>query len=152
MLWRHGERNGGVTVLFLTLTMDGGQWVSFTSMPLWVWWKCHRWPGGLVDPRVSLDSVEKRKGLHYMESNPGRSGRSPSQCRLNYLDTYKDILIVFPCICAYMSVLCISFVFISLDNLKSVTRVHYGTITRESYSQYDDMNTYISVLCHFGFA
>jgi hypothetical protein len=48
------------------------------------------WIGGWVGPRVGLDAVEKRKIVHYRESNPGSS--SLSLYRLSYTINLKRII------------------------------------------------------------
>jgi hypothetical protein len=54
--------------------------VSFTLLPLYPRERAPSsyWIGGWVGSRVGLYTVEKRKIVHYRESNPGSSARSPS--------------------------------------------------------------------------
>jgi hypothetical protein len=60
---------------FLTLALDGGEWSALHP--------CHftpftHWIGGWVGPRAGLDAVEKRKILHWQESNLGLPAHSLS--------------------------------------------------------------------------
>jgi hypothetical protein len=83
--------SGGIDPRFLTSALDGGEWSAsrpcrFTSgerAP------GTYWVGGWVGPRAAFDSVEKRKIVHCLESNPGRPARSPSLYRLSYPGSKK---------------------------------------------------------------
>jgi hypothetical protein len=76
--------------IFLTLALVGGEWSAsrpgrFTSEERA---PGTHWIGGWVDPRSSLDDVEKRKYLTVPRLEPrplGRPARSQSLYRLRYL-------------------------------------------------------------------
>jgi hypothetical protein len=70
----------------------GTRWrwvVSFTALPLYPRENSPgtHWIGGWVSPRDGLDAAEKRKILHFRESNPCSPARSPSLNRLSYPDS-----------------------------------------------------------------
>jgi hypothetical protein len=67
-----------------TSALDGGEWSvsplgNFTPRETALF---THWIGGWVNPRTGLDAAKKRKFLPCRESNPGRSSRIPSLCRL----------------------------------------------------------------------
>jgi hypothetical protein len=78
----------------LTSTLGGGEWSA--SRPgrfaLGEIAPCTHWVGGWVDPRVGLDTVEKRKILRCRESNPGRPAHSFSVSGLSSPDSLYVIV------------------------------------------------------------
>jgi hypothetical protein len=82
---RHEDtlRSAGTAPLFLTSSLDGGEWSS--SRPDRFTPGTHMM-GGWVGSRAGLGVVEKRKILH-RESNPACPARSPSLYRLSYSDS-----------------------------------------------------------------
>jgi hypothetical protein len=84
--------SGGRAPNFLTTALDGGEWSA--SRPCRFTHGAH-WIGGWVSPRVSLDTLKKRRILHCQEPNPGRLARAMTGTE----GADKNVFInIFPCL------------------------------------------------------